>query len=399
MNKNMRSWGAAAIVVTMVLLLGWVVSTALAQGPDVDGPARLTGGSPTETFTYQGQLMDGGQLANGVYDFKFSVWDAETLGNMVSNEFVYDIFGITVEDGLFTVGIPAVPYGEVFNGPPRWLDMQVRPHGVVISYTVLPRQPFAASPYAWGLRAGAVVTGTALGSAYGEAVLNVGNSGGATTTAVIARVDEGIGVYGVSFDSGIGLQASSDSGVGLRAYSSTGNPIEAWDYTPYDRVFYVDTSGDVYANGAYNCALGPGGEPGTCIVQNSPADFAEMLPATQGLEAGDVLVIDLDGELALSTEPYQATVVGVYSTQPGYLGGGDHLGDADYAPLALVGVVPVKASAENGAIVPGDLLVSSSTAGHAMAAGESPLVGTVIGKALEGLESGTGVIQMLVMLQ
>ena len=62
-------------------------------------------------------------------------------------------------------------------------------------------------------------------------------------------------------------------------------------------------------------------------------------------------------------------------------------------------MVPVKVSAENGAIHPGDLLVASSTPGHAMKAGSDPSVGTVIGKALGSLENGTGVIQMLVMLQ
>jgi hypothetical protein len=34
-----------------------------------------------------------------------------------------------------------------------------------------------------------------------------------------------------------------------------------------------------------------------------------------------------------------------------------------------------------------------------MRAGENPPAGTVVGKALEALESGTGIIQMLVMLQ
>jgi len=61
--------------------------------------------------------------------------------------------------------------------------------------------------------------------------------------------------------------------------------------------------------------------------------------------------------------------------------------------------VPCKASAENGAIRPGDLLVTSSTPGHAMRAGDDPPQGTVVGKALEGLESGSGVIQVLVTLQ
>jgi hypothetical protein len=130
------------------------------------------------------------------------------------------------------------------------------------------------------------------------------------------------------------------------------------------------------------------------------ADFAEMLPAATELEPGDVLVIGPDGKLVKSTEPYQPTVAGVYSTKPGFVGGEAVDGKSDgEIPLAIVGVVPAKVSAENGAICPGDLLVASATPGHAMKAGANPPQGTVIGKALEGLDKGTGVIKMLVTLQ
>lgn len=166
-----------------------------------------------------------------------------------------------------------------------------------------------------------------------------------------------------------------------------------------DPDFKVSNIGDVFADGSYHCEQGPGDEPGTCVIQNSPADLAEMLPARPGLEPGDVLVIGSDGRLARSTQAYQPTVVGVYSTQPGYLGGGQYWGQEGYVPLAVVGIVPVKASAENGPIRPGDLLVASATPGYAMVAGPNPPLGTVIGKALAGLDSGTGSILMLAMLQ
>jgi hypothetical protein len=68
-------------------------------------------------------------------------------------------------------------------------------------------------------------------------------------------------------------------------------------------------------------------------------------------------------------------------------------------PLAVVGVVPVKVTAEGGAIVPGDLLVASSTPGRAMKAGDQPPLGSVLGKALQPLASGSGVIKMLATLQ
>ena len=93
-------------------------------------------------------------------------------------------------------------------------------------------------------------------------------------------------------------------------------------------------------------------------------------------------------------------MVGVYSTQPGFIGGaGDDTDLTGKVPLAIMGVVPLKASAENGAIHPGDLLVTSSTPGHAMRAGPNAPQGTVLGKSLGALEEGTGVIQVLVTLQ
>jgi hypothetical protein len=42
--------------------------------------------------------------------------------------------------------------------------------------------------------------------------------------------------------------------------------------------------------------------------------------------------------------------------------------------------------------------VTSTIAGHAMQAGSKPQTGTVIGKAMEGLNQGTGIIKMLVIL-
>jgi len=239
---------------------------------------------------------------------------------------------------------------------------------------------------------GAVITGTNdstamlnvtnLGSSPG--ILSYGGSHGVAGYGNIGVYGSGssYGVYGTSTSTGV--YGNGDS-VGLYARSLFGNPIEAYGSSASDREFYVSNSGNVYADGTFN----PGG-----------ADFAEMLLAVEGLEPGDVLVVSLDGKLTRSTQAYQPTVVGVYSTQPGFLGGAGE--DADLSgkiPLAVVGVVPVKASAENGSIQPGDLLTASSTPGHAMKADSNPTVGTVIGKALERLDETTGVILMLVMLQ
>jgi hypothetical protein len=69
-------------------------------------------------------------------------------------------------------------------------------------------------------------------------------------------------------------------------------------------------------------------------------------------------------------------------------------------PLAVVGIVPCKVTAQNGPIRVGDLLVTSSRPGHAMkGTSRSRMLGAVVGKALEPLPKGTGVIQVLVTLQ
>jgi hypothetical protein len=63
-----------------------------------------------------------------------------------------------------------------------------------------------------------------------------------------------------------------------------------------------------------------------------------------------------------------------------------------------MGRVKVKATTENGPIQPGDLLVSASTPGYVMRCSDpKECEGAIIGKALEPLEQGAGLILMLVM--
>lgn len=69
-------------------------------------------------------------------------------------------------------------------------------------------------------------------------------------------------------------------------------------------------------------------------------------------------------------------------------------------PIALVGKVYCKVDAQYDSIEIGDLLTTSLTMGHAMKAGDhTKAFGTVIGKALAALESGTDLIPILVALQ
>ncbi len=159
-----------------------------------------------------------------------------------------------------------------------------------------------------------------------------------------------------------------------------------------DPVFRVWGDGNVTADGAFT---------------GGGADFAEMFAVRSGpasVEPGDVMVIDVSGtrQMTKSSKPRSTLVAGIYSTKPGFVGSerdwSNPAEGRDEIPVAVVGVVPCKVSCENGPIQPGDLLVTSSIPGHAMRDGD-PRPGTILGKALESLESGTGVVRVLVTVQ
>lgn len=97
------------------------------------------------SFTYQGQLQDGGSPATGVYDFQFQLYDAVSGGASAGGPLAVD--DVTVSDGIFTVELD---FGSsAFNGDARWLEIGVRPGSSTGSYTTLtPRQPLTAVPYA-----------------------------------------------------------------------------------------------------------------------------------------------------------------------------------------------------------------------------------------------------------
>jgi hypothetical protein len=336
-----------------------------------------------------------GQLATGDHVHYAASWSGSSAAHALA---VYDTSGDTTHDALY--GQTSSTYGVGVQG--KATNLTGEASGVKgESQANQGRGVYGFASH---------TTGTNYG-VYGETTSSTGFGvfGIAPNKGLRAEATELSGqTYGVfggaSSLNGIGVIANNfNDGVGLASYSRLGNILEGYSGvyntgTP-ELVFKVDNDGAVYADQAYHCGLGIGIEPGNCIVQNTPADFAEMFPAVEGLEAGDVLVIAKDGKLQKSEQAYQSGVVGVYSTSPGYLGAGQHAGESDYAPLAIAGLVPVKASAENGAIEPGDLLVASATPGHAMKAGEDPVVGTVIGKAMQALDEERGTILMLVMLQ
>jgi hypothetical protein len=150
---------------------------------------------------------------------------------------------------------------------------------------------------------------------------------------------------------------------------------------------------------------------GTFVAGSDVAEVFETSGAKSGFEPGDVVVLSESGEKTVekTSRKYDPRVVGVYSTRPGVLGA-DKDGvtriDENDIPVAIVGIVPTKVTDQNGPIQPGDLLTTSGIPGHAMKA--SPVfvndivifpAGTIVGKALEPLTVGQGVIKMLLMIR
>lgn len=445
-NTRMLTGMAAAGALMLAAFVAWALA-----GPLLAGPRAADG----ITLPYVGRLTDaqGLPVADGDYDFRFALHAAVTGGEALWQEIQATV---PVMAGSFSVaigGTAGIPEA-VLDGEETWLAVAVRGPGETDFTTLAPRQRISAttmtSPnvsaaagmacphthwgedwsgsgaglqvhssssyalhgssgsagWAWVGGVGPVVKAVAMcsdcvgvegRSLYGHGVY--GNTDGdyGWRSGVYGRATKdhangvtgwneagGPGVYGYG-QSGSGVHAQSQSGVALMVKGAGVNLIEAWDAAAGDRRFLVSKYGTVRADTGYYTPAG---------------DFAEMMPAAEGLEPGDVLAIGIDGRLVRSTLAFQTSVVGVYSTEPGFVGGyrddGDQMGRV---PLAVIGVVPVKASAENGAIAPGDLLVASSVAGHAMRAGADPPQGTVIGKALSELSQGTGTVTTLVTLQ
>jgi hypothetical protein len=231
-----------------------------------------------------------------------------------------------------------------------------------------------------------------------------------------------------------GASAVSNTGAALQVEQAAADGDGAWfrlvsasNTYPVLKLVKPNTTNSNFAEGFYD-----GGGRKFHIDNNGTyvagSDFAESMPVVgekAEYEPGDVLVIhsasapgraalvstSRPGEVTRCTYPYDTAVIGVYSTRPGVLGadkGGVTEVRPNDIPVAIVGIVRVKVSAENGAIRPGDLLTTSATPGHAMRA--SPITvngvtfypaGVLVGKALEALDlsQGTGVILMLVTLQ
>jgi len=265
---------------------------------------------------------------------------------------------------------------------------------------------------------------------------------------VVGTSKTGVGVYGTGTGvagvvgdsqtgSGKGVEGRSGSNTGLSGLSDSGRGVEGWS-NKNDGIFGSGKVGghfegtfegvhavshDPRAAGVagYNDNSGPGifgkstgGGPAgyfdgdvvvTGVIRMTRADYAEEFTVTDRLQAdpGMVMVLDDHGGVRISREAYDPRVVGVVSGAGLYRPAVilDHCGDVpNRLPLALMGKAYCMVDATDVPVAVGDLLTTSSIPGHAMKATD-PLrsFGTVIGKALQPLSAGRGLMPVLVRLQ
>ena len=186
--------------------------------------------------------------------------------------------------------------------------------------------------------------------------------------------------------------AMERAGQGALIYGNTGGAqrqyIDLNRYAEYSMVIH-----SLYVHGMIHM-----GAPDPSLINPAAGkliyDIAEGVAAPD-CEPGDVVRVSGRGDMSFerSVQAYDSRVAGIISASPAFLMGGE----PGTMPLALNGIVACKVVTENGPIERGDLLVSSSRPGYAMrAAPESVRPGMLVGKALQPLTDGDGMIYVLV---
>ena len=205
-------------------------------------------------------------------------------------------------------------------------------------------------------------------------------SGAAPRAGLFGRTlsGDGYGVFGQG-DSGAGVFGLSATGVGVYGISTGGGYAGRFDGRV--RVNVLEIAGG--------------------------SDLAERFQqsGTATAAPGTVMVIDEGnaGHLKVSDAAYDTKVAGIVSgagdVQAGLTLEQEGVLEGDLT-VAIAGRVYAQCEAHSGSIQPGDLLTTSSVAGHCMKATERTLAaGAIIGKAMTGLKSGQGLVLVLVSLQ
>lgn len=401
----------------MALALG--VLTALSS----DSAAQIS----NPTINYQGRLDDEGAAANGTYEMIFQIFAAPTGGSFQANAGTgSNPVIVEVENGIFSADLNFQPSAAIaFDGTDRWVQILIRRPGMPGFTALSPRQRLTTVPHSY--RTSDIPNEWKAFSNTPGGLVYSGNGGvGIGTEAPTHRLDVSAADRFVSVlqsSSTIGtwfnLRNTSAGGAFWRLISTgSGNGEGAGKLLighgsqagVHSSVMTMQTDGRVGINTTSpQRALDVNGWARVHVFEvTGGSDIAEpfRVNAETKVIPGMVVCIDPEniGEMRLSTTPYDRTVAGVVSGAGGVNTGmtlrqEGSIADGD-TPIALTGRVYCYVDADaGGPIVPGDMLTTSPTVGHAMRVQDhARATGAVIGKAMSSLESGRGLVLVLVNL-
>ena len=197
--------------------------------------------------------------------------------------------------------------------------------------------------------------------------------GYSTTTGTVTSVGGGAGLTGSVTSTG-SLAVGAGSYINVNANDIA---VDATSANTASKVVARDGSGNFSAGTI------------TAVATTARyADLAEKYATDADIEPGTVVCFGGEAEITVCGHDSDHRVAGVISTDPAYMMNSD----AEGQYVALAGRVPCKVT---GPVAKGDLMVTSSVAGHAKADNGAG-AGRIIGKAIESSEGGEAVIEVLV---
>lgn len=395
MSTRIRLLTRGALIIVVLAALGLAAQLVLAQppGPQIDINETASDGAWIDApdvpvynvIPIQGRLTDGnGTPIDGYRTITFTLyatsWDDIPL--------CQDDDSVQVRNGLFNAEMDWCDASDI-DGKRLYLGIEVEGDD-----EMTPRESIYPVPYAFSLRPGAIISGST-----SSAILQVDNyhSSGRSVRAY-AMAEEGTN-YAI-----VGGSRSPD-GYGGYFYNNGGG-----------RGLYGQTDAATNNYGIYT--------PDNFYSLNYHTTGATMQVVQNGgataLETGDVVVfsgmgepIEKGGEPVILVAPATAAnspaVAGVVHSDYNIGGGGEAdsaIQPGEYLLVVVRGPARVKADAVAGELAPGDLVATGGTDGSAARAAMVDLggvgmaiPGTVLGKALEPLKDGQGLIHIYVTLQ